>query len=207
MQIISHRGYWLNSEEKNSVIAFQRSFKLGFGTETDVRDSHGELVISHDIPKGGELSFTKFLDLLEGNDLPLGINIKADGLADEINKIMYQRNLTNWFVFDMSTPDMVNCINKNLPVFGRLSEYEPHLPLSDRIKGIWLDSFGPEWWDCELIERWTNCDKKVCIVSPELHKRNPLPVWERLFNYRFSNRKNIMLCTDEPVKAKEMLGY
>ena len=49
MEILSHRGYWKNEGEKNTKIAFERSFQLGFGTETDIRDYKGELVISHDI--------------------------------------------------------------------------------------------------------------------------------------------------------------
>lgn len=41
MKIISHRGFWHNPSEKNTEMAFCRSFELGFGTETDVRDSLG----------------------------------------------------------------------------------------------------------------------------------------------------------------------
>lgn len=48
MIILSHRGYWLKESEKNSIAAFKRSFSMGFGTETDVRDRDGQLVISHD---------------------------------------------------------------------------------------------------------------------------------------------------------------
>lgn len=35
MIILSHRGYWKETHEKNLPIAFERSFSLGFGTETD----------------------------------------------------------------------------------------------------------------------------------------------------------------------------
>lgn len=49
MIVLSHRGYWKNSLEKNKFVAFERSFSMGFGTETDIRDFNGELVISHDI--------------------------------------------------------------------------------------------------------------------------------------------------------------
>ena len=38
MQVISHRGYWKAASEKNTQTAFKRSFSLGYGTETDVRD-------------------------------------------------------------------------------------------------------------------------------------------------------------------------
>ena len=50
MIIISHRGYWIQPAEKNTEEAFSRSFERGMGTETDVRDHRGELVISHDMP-------------------------------------------------------------------------------------------------------------------------------------------------------------
>ena len=38
MIIISHRGYWKDAAEKNRPVAFARSFDLGYGTETDVRE-------------------------------------------------------------------------------------------------------------------------------------------------------------------------
>ena len=57
MKILSHRGYWKTAEEKNTATAMHRSFSLGFGTETDVRDYNGKLVISHDIPDSSAISF------------------------------------------------------------------------------------------------------------------------------------------------------
>ena len=78
MQIISHRGYWKHASEKNTYEAFKRSFSLGYGTETDIRDYHGELVISHDIPDADCMSFSDFLKLHTYYDkkLPLALNIK-----------------------------------------------------------------------------------------------------------------------------------
>ncbi|HDG1702299.1 TPA: hypothetical protein PFE33_004667, partial [Kluyvera ascorbata] len=49
--------------EKNTQTAFERSFSLGFGTETDIRDFGGELVISHDIADQNCISFKKFISL------------------------------------------------------------------------------------------------------------------------------------------------
>ena len=60
-----------------------------FGIETDLRDICGEVIISHDMPKGYEMSFEEVLRLLAGRDLPIALNIKADGQADEI-KIAYK---------------------------------------------------------------------------------------------------------------------
>ena len=55
--IIAHRGYWKNENEKNKKAAFERAFDCGFGVETDLRDIKGEIVISHNMPLGDEISF------------------------------------------------------------------------------------------------------------------------------------------------------
>ena len=119
MIILSHRGYWKSAPEKNTPAAFHRSFDLGFGTETDVRDRNGELVISHDMPDGSEITLAAMLDILDGRDLPLAINIKADGLARPLNEQMNARGLTRWFTFDMSVPEMAVQLRLGLPVFSR----------------------------------------------------------------------------------------
>lgn len=106
MEIISHRGYWLELHERNQPVAFHRSFDLGFGTETDVRDCAGRLLISHDMPTGDEMTLDDLLDIMGGRNLPLAINIKADGLAKAIAAKFTERGHTNWFVFDMAVPDM-----------------------------------------------------------------------------------------------------
>ena len=175
MIVLSHRGYWKTPDEKNGAAAFRRSFDLGFGTETDVRDCLGQPVISHDMPRGGELAFDAFLDLLGDRDLPLAINVKADGLADAVKETFAKRpHLTRWFVFDMSVPDTVQQLARGNPVFARLSEYEPDVPplLAERAAGIWLDGFHGDWWTPELIEAWTARGKAVCAVSPDLHRRD-----------------------------------
>ena len=43
MQILSHRGYWKNENEKNSFQAFKNSFSKMHGLETDIRDWGGGL--------------------------------------------------------------------------------------------------------------------------------------------------------------------
>jgi hypothetical protein len=206
--VLSHRGYWHTPAEKNTEAAFRRSFDLGFGTETDVRDSGGELVISHDPPRGGEMPFGTFLDLLGGRDLPLAINVKADGLADGIRAAFAARpHLTRWFVFDMSVPDTVQQLARGNPVFARLSEYEPAVPAlwADRVAGVWLDGFHGQWWTPEVVGTWA-ARKTVCVVSPDLHKRDPGPCWAALREYPFADPERVWVCTDRPEEAAAVLG-
>jgi hypothetical protein len=87
MHIISHRGYWINKIEKNTNVSFERSFRLGFGTETDIRDYNGNLVISHDIPTGSSISIDEFFNIYnrQSNSI-LALNIKSDGLQSILTK-------------------------------------------------------------------------------------------------------------------------
>ena len=71
MKIISHRGYWIDfKRENNQRIAFERSFDMGYGTETDLRDINGTIVISHNMPVGGEMTFEELLKIMNGRNLP-----------------------------------------------------------------------------------------------------------------------------------------
>jgi len=197
MEILSHRGYWLQSDEKNTSTAFARSFDLGFGTETDVRDHNGELIIAHDMPAGDEMRFEEFLDILDGRDLPLAINIKADGLGKMLAEAMSRRNLTRWFTFDMSGPELIRQSALQMPVFTRLSEHETQPVLYASSTGVWLDAFESLWFDAKTIQDLLDDGKSVCVVSPELHGRDPADLW-RLLRAADLGQSHLMVCTDQP---------
>ncbi|MDA9287275.1 hypothetical protein N9P72_00075 [Amylibacter sp.] len=201
MIIISHRGYWKCADEKNTEIAFSRSFELGFGTETDVRDCIGKLVISHDMPDGSEIKFEDFLSLVGSEDRLLAMNIKSDGLAICLKNAMKNYNPKNWFVFDMSIPDMRAHISVGNPVFARMSEVEMQIPWLDLVEGIWLDSFDDEWFDVGLIRDLIERGKRVCIVSSELHGRCYSTLWQNLLP--LSGYDSLILCTDLPELARK----
>jgi hypothetical protein len=200
MRIISHRGLWLSNQEKNSYVAFNRSFKEGFGTETDVRDFNSKLVISHDTPCGDELSFRSFLDLAKkcGAET-LALNVKADGLAHHFQKELLEFDDLDYFFFDMSVPDMRAYFDYGLPVFTRMSEVERNPAWLDRAAGVWLDCFESEWFKNDLIIELLNDGKQVCLVSPELHGRDNKIFWEMISE--ISSEPKLILCTDFPLMA------
>jgi hypothetical protein len=201
MQIISHRGFWQIPSEKNTDIAFSRSFELGFGTETDVRDCMGELVISHDMPSREEMPLAKLLNLIGKDQLILAINIKADGLAKLLMETMKDYDRSNWFVFDMSIPDTREHLVVGNPVFARMSEVEQNPVWFDRVEGIWLDSFDSDWFDLKLVSDLLSQRKRVCVVSSELHKRDHHDLWTKLLP--MAEEDQLILCTDFPRLAKE----
>jgi hypothetical protein len=201
MEILSHRGYWLTPQEKNQKIAFERSFERGFGTETDVRDSGGKLVISHDMPRGDEMTLTAMLDILGDRNLPLALNIKADGLGPAILDAMAGRSQNLWFTFDMSVPELIRQKKLAMPVFTRRSEYELQATLYDVVEGVWLDCFHGLWFNADDIVAMLDDGKRVCIVSPELHGRAPTELWSMLRRAGLYD-SSIMICTDVPEKLQ-----
>ena len=198
-RILAHRGYWLEETEKNTLVAFQRAFDHGFGVETDLRDIKGEIVISHDMPQGGEMPFEVLLSILNGRDLPLALNIKADGMGEAIRTLLERYRHTSYFTFDMSIPEMVHQHQAGLIVYAGLSDITSSPTLLEKAKGIWLDSFYTDWFGEKEIQNLLNQEKRVCIVSPELHKRAFRSVWEKYKDIMCN--LSCMICTDYPEEA------
>jgi len=203
MKILSHRGYWNKLIDKNSVEAFSRSFQLGFGTETDVRDALGVLSISHDPPVGGELVFEKILAIYSEYDkkLPLALNVKADGLQIMASDLLQHYSITEYFFFDMSVPDMIGYHKRGLRFFTRQSELENSPPMLKESAGIWMDHFYSNWITESDVASYLEQGKQVCLVSPELHKRDHRSFWELLTTWDCRNDDGLMLCTDFPEEA------
>ena len=114
-EILSHRGYWKKANEKNLPIAFEQSFSLGFGTETDIRDYKGQLVISHDIADEKCISVKEMFNIYTKHDstLPLALNIKADGLQIKLKELLQEYKII------LSVPDGLQYLRHNIKSFTR----------------------------------------------------------------------------------------
>lgn len=204
MEIISHRGFWKSENEKNSIQAFEESFKNNFGTETDLRDYKGKIVISHDIADENCIEAAQFFEIY--NSFPtkptLALNIKSDGLQKQLALLLEEHQITNYFTFDMSIPDTLGYLRNDIPFFSRQSEYEPTPCLMEECDGIWLDCFQSVWFDKSILANYLKNNKKVCLVSPELHKRDAYELWELLKKWELHTAENLILCTDFPDKAR-----
>ena len=222
MQVLSHRGHWLDASEKNTLAAFTRSFGEGFGTETDLRDVAGTIVISHDMPSGNEMTAAEFLALEGASALPLALNIKADGQAKAVRALIEDADAAQAFVFDMAVPDTLAYFAAGVPVYTRMSEVEREPAWLSRSAGVWLDAFEGTWYDRQLIERLlgdgngsaasgsgsggggSGDDVAVCVVSPELHGRDHRSTWELLEPLR--EHPKLSICTDLPLDAAAFFG-
>ena len=192
--------------------AFIASFQTGFGTETDIRDFNGNLVIAHDIPDTNSTPVHDFFSIYNNHVdkamYPLALNIKSDGLQKSLMHLLESYDINNYFVFDMSVPDMKGYIQYGLNVYSRLSEFESDLPFYDKVQGIWLDAFENTWYDHSIINRHMDAGKKICIVSAELHKRDHITHWQQLKKMgSIGWGTDVLLCTDFPELAKSFFEH
>ena len=205
MEILCHRGLWVKAKKQNTLNAFKMAFEAGFGVELDVRDFKSKIIISHDPSLSTHpILLSDFFDLFKTykqKNKMVAINIKTDGIAEAISRLVNQYNISNYFTFDMSIPEMLHYKNIGLKYFSRLSEYEKKTVLINSASGIWLDAFESQWYDKDYLNRLLKNKKNICIVSAELHGRNNQSQWSLL--KKFSDSSHLMLCTDYPYEAKE----
>lgn len=199
--IIAHRGFWKVESEKNTMLALTRAVENGFGFETDFRDYGERVLISHDPPRGIELTAEDVFQMYESHNCEktLALNIKADGLQGMMKSMLKKYNIKNYFVFDMSVCDTIPYIEENITIASRKSEYEVEMPFLEKSEFVWIDYFNNDI-DIKEIKRFLLKGKKVCVVSPELHKRSRQVCWNFL---KSIDDDALFLCTDEPDKATE----
>lgn len=205
MRILAHRGYWNENIEKNSPKALRTALEKGFGFESDVRDYMERMVISHNIATANSQDAEEvFKWLHEFNDeYCFAINIKADGLKDILKNFFIKYSVSNYFLFDMSIPQMVEFNEMGLKFFTRQSEVEPNPNMYNEAAGIWIDGFwGTHWITKELLDGHVNNGKEVCLVSPDLHgKKDYKGFWKKLLDDGIDLDK-VILCTDHPEEAR-----
>ena len=204
MEIISHRGAWVEKSEQNSLASFKRALDAGFGIETDIRDQGSELVIAHDPFAINPPTLGNFLELASSYPAPgtLALNVKSCGLGEAISRQMSQTSKElDYFVFDAAVPDLKDLISRPIPVFIRMSELETELSFLEDCQGIWVDELCTPWISPSTLQSLVRTGKRLCFVSPELHGRKQSPLWELL--RPIAQNPLVSICTDIPFEADE----
>ncbi|QNI71220.1 hypothetical protein CyaNS01_02096 [Cyanobium sp. NS01] len=196
-----------SESEKNSPEALRRALDEGFGIETDLRDLDGRVVISHDPPRGNPLpsTFEWLLEQVASSPSAgrIGLNIKSDGLSVMIESELKAIGLDidRFFGFDMSVPDGLSYLKGSLPVYSRISDYEPMPAFLDRAKGVWVDNFSGSFQQVKRAKDLIDQGVRVAVVSPELHRRNHESLWNEIVEEELHLSPLFELCTDFPVEA------
>ena len=160
MEIIAHRINTINK---------LRNLDHKFGVEVDIRSNDKDLTIGHD-PFSDYINFKDWLSFYNHGTLIL--NVKENGLEEELIKTVQYFNIEKFFLLDQSFPYILNTIKtgeKRCAV--RLSEYESIntvLALKDKLSWVWIDFFTKFPIDCEIYKILKKYNFKLCFVSPEL---------------------------------------
>lgn len=206
MEIIAHRGFWINKDEKNTLLAIKKAFDLNFGIETDIRDYVGELVISHNVADSTCINVEevfKYYNSIECKKT-LALNVKADGIQILLKPLLEKYNINNYFLFDMSIPELVVNEKEKLVYYTRYSDIESECVMYDNASGVWLDAFyDDDFMNVDNILKFVNDNKKVCLVSPELHGKAYIEFWAKIKNANLHQSNLVVLCTDKPQEARE----
>lgn len=188
--------------------AFRRAFEAGHGIELDVRDHEGRAVVSHDPARGGATSLEDVLALsraIHGAGT-IAINVKADGLQALIAEALKTHGVDDYFVFDMSIPDLIGYRKRGLRFFARQSDVEPVPQGIQGAAGIWIDGFEKDWYDFHACGQHLAKRLELAFVSPELHGREHLAYWQALRGWLNGAGpgadRRIWLCTDFPDDAR-----
>jgi len=139
-----------------------------YGLEIDVRDSIGELVISHDPALENEVALNNYLKHIDNKKL-IAINIKSSEIENKLKQILQTNNITNYFTFDWPVPSLIKALQAQLVCAFRLSEYEKEM--IPNCSWAWIDAFHKIWYDETFLDSIHSKEIKIALVSPEIHGR------------------------------------
>ena len=104
----------------------------------------------------------------------LVINVKEDGLEEEILMMIERKSIKSYFFLDQAYPTIIKNSNKNIISSGRLSKFESIdtiKNMSNKISWVWVDYYENKF--PISLEQLGNVKEehnlRFCLVSPELH--------------------------------------
>jgi hypothetical protein len=151
---------------------------LNYGIEIDLRSQNLEIIMSHDPYTSDSILLSEWIKSYRHSMLVL--NIKEEGIEQQVFEIINKANIENFFCLDQSFPFIVKTLagGENRTAF-RVSDYESVNTLEkaaqiSQVKPnwVWIDSFSGNWEHLADVKKIKSMGYKVCIASPELHKRN-----------------------------------
>jgi len=158
-------------EHRKNLKTDLNSVSKNHGAEIGLRLSYGELVLAHDPYTPGE----KFSDWIQEFDHALLIlNVKEEGLEENILEELNEKTLGKYFFLDQALPSIIKSIRLKHSVAARISEFERLTWTTELAPSwIWIDCFSGNWdYLDQEFERISKLTIKTCLVSPELQGRS-----------------------------------
>lgn len=167
-----------------------------FGIEVDVSTSLNKLVLKHDPFISGD-SFKKFLNFYRHKFLI--VNVKTEGIEKKILNYLVKFKINNFFFLDSSFPFIYKLSKKLTKKFAlRVSDFESietAYKMKNKVEWIWIDCFKNYDISVKKIKNLQNLKFKLCLVSPDLHKRK-ISLKDKMFFQRLykNNIKLDIIC-------------
>jgi len=169
-----------------------------FGVEIDLRSDKKNIYLHHDPFKKGEL-FSQWIKNFDHKIIVL--NVKEEGLENEIIKILKKNKINNFFFHDQTFSSLLKNMFKT-KVSIRFSEYEDlknTKKLFNQIKWLWVDNFTKIKIEKKFYAFLKSKNVKICLVSPELIKKSRLKEIKKIALYFKKNKFKIdAVCTKNP---------
>ena len=160
MLIIHHR---------RNTIKLLKETNNDFGVELDIR-SYGEKLVVHHEPFFDQVSLEDWL--INYNHRFLILNIKEEGLEEEIINLIIKHKINDFFFLDQSFPFLIKTARSGESRTAvRVSEYESietALKLTGFVQWVWVDIFSRFPLDSHSYSKLKDAGFKLCLVSPEL---------------------------------------
>ncbi len=144
-----------------------------FGVEMDLHAYGSKLVVHHD-PKCSGVLFEDWLS--HYNHTFCILNIKEEGIEQEVVEMMESKGISDYFLLDVTFPFMMKLAQKKIHKQAvRLSKYESIqtvLAMKSLVEWVWIDLFEDELpLNQAEVHTLKDAGFRLCLVSPELHGR------------------------------------
>ncbi len=157
MEIIIHR---INSIKKLKKIP------NNFGVEIDLRGHKSKIILNHEPFKSGD-TLDDFLKHYKHGTLIL--NIKEDGIEEEVIKKVKKAKVKSYFLLDVEFPYIFKCLRnrqKNIAIrFSENETIETAKLFKNKFKWLWIDTVTKLPLNKKNLRIINNF--KSCLVCPE----------------------------------------
>lgn len=147
---------------------------LECGVEVDIRAYRDKLVLHHEPFVAGE-DFEEFLKHYKHAFIIF--NVKCEGIEKEVICLAKKYGIKNYFLLDVTLPFMFKLVNQGISkIATRFSEFESIetcLNFKGKIEWVFIDNLTHLPVDNLAFQRLRE-HFKLCIVSPELLKRDEI---------------------------------
>ena len=145
-----------------------------YGVEVDIRSYGDALVVHHEPFTPGPLLVDWLRHFRHGT---LILNVKEEGLEENILRLVHTQGITDYFFLDQSFPFLIKTArNGERRCAVRVSEFESletALQVAPLVDWVWVDCFTRFPLTQADAHKLQTAGLKLCLVSPELQGFEP----------------------------------